>query len=50
MQNILQAKGIAVKEIDGGDPENIDKRNFLFELSGKRGIYPLVFLCNASDH
>ncbi len=49
-RNILQAKGIAVKEIDGGDPENVDKRNFLFKLSGQRGIYPLVFLCSASDH
>eukprot|EP01084_Bolivina_argentea_P240522 404049_1 len=48
-RNILQAKGIAIKEL-GGDPANVEKRNFLFELSGQRGMYPLVFLCSPSDH
>uniref|UniRef100_A0A7S2RWF3 ADF-H domain-containing protein n=1 Tax=Rhizochromulina marina TaxID=1034831 RepID=A0A7S2RWF3_9STRA len=44
-RQIFTGKGItAVRYIDGVSPENKEERNSLFTLSGKRGVYPQVFI------
>eukprot|EP00281_Chroomonas_sp_CCMP1168_P034829 CAMPEP_0206244798 /NCGR_PEP_ID=MMETSP0047_2-20121206/18353_1 /ASSEMBLY_ACC=CAM_ASM_000192 /TAXON_ID=195065 /ORGANISM="Chroomonas mesostigmatica_cf, Strain CCMP1168" /LENGTH=116 /DNA_ID=CAMNT_0053670049 /DNA_START=54 /DNA_END=404 /DNA_ORIENTATION=+ len=40
----FEAKKIAFEQIDGLDPANKERRSELFEKSGKRGIYPQVFI------
>ena len=45
LRNILKAKlKVTVSEIDGVVPENKDTRSALFGCSGKRGVYPQVFI------
>ena len=41
---LLENVGVAFYEINGADPEQRDKRNELFKLSGKWGKYPQFFL------
>lgn len=41
---ILQALDIQPIYIDGSDPKEKDRRNELFDLSGKRGVYPQLFV------
>jgi len=44
-RQIFSGKGItAVRYIDGVDPANKEERGTLFEISGKRGVYPQVFI------
>mmetsp|Transcript_17367 Transcript_17367/g.25489 ORF Transcript_17367/g.25489 Transcript_17367/m.25489 type:complete len:111 (+) Transcript_17367:106-438(+) len=41
---ILDSKGIPYETIDGMDPDQRDRRNELFGISGVRGNYPQFFL------
>mmetsp|Transcript_19594 Transcript_19594/g.27568 ORF Transcript_19594/g.27568 Transcript_19594/m.27568 type:complete len:121 (-) Transcript_19594:400-762(-) len=40
---ILNAKKVPYMEVDGMDPDQIERRNELFKVSGKRGQYPQFF-------
>lgn len=45
LRTMLKAKGLrSVVEVDGVEPTNTPLRNQLFTLSGKRGVYPQVFI------
>ena len=37
------------KIVDGMDPNQIEKRNELFHISGVRGNYPQIFACDGSE-
>jgi len=44
MYTILRSKKIDFDTIDGADPCCRERRNELFALSGKRGVYPQLFI------
>lgn len=46
---LLGALNIAVTEIDGANADNKDERSRLWAVSGKRAVYPQVFVEVASD-
>jgi hypothetical protein len=41
---MFKALGIKPVYVDGSDPKEHERRNELFELSGKRGVYPQLFV------
>jgi|UniRef100_A0A8J9S2C5 hypothetical protein len=45
---MLHASDIPFELFDGSDPTNKDRRNELFALSGKRGVYPQFFVIEES--
>jgi hypothetical protein len=40
---------VYLRHLDAVAPENKDERNRLFEVSGKRGVFPQVFLQNGAE-
>ena len=45
LRNMFKAKGLrSIVEVDGVEPTNTPLRNELFAVSGKRGVYPQVFI------
>jgi hypothetical protein len=49
LRNILNGRlKVKVIEVDGVLPENKEMRSAMFELSGKRGAYPQVFIKDSS--
>lgn len=49
IRTILQGRRVEHREVDGVDMANRDKRNMLFGVSGKRGVYPQVFIQEAGS-
>ena len=48
IRTLLKSKRLErVREVDGVDPANTPLRTTLFGLSGKRGVYPQVFIKSA---
>jgi hypothetical protein len=43
-RTLLGALGIAVTEVDGANADNKDERSRLWGVSGKRAVYPQVFV------
>ena len=41
---ILQESGVAFEILDGSDPATKERREKLFKLSGRRGVYPQFFV------
>lgn len=41
---ILSASNITFETVDGSDPQMKERREALFKLSGRRGVYPQFFL------
>jgi type 2A phosphatase activator TIP41 len=46
----MDEEGIPYFELDGSEPDQIDKRNELFKLSGKWGRYPQFFLVDSEGN
>ncbi|KAL7561211.1 hypothetical protein ACA910_004137 [Epithemia clementina (nom. ined.)] len=46
---LLKARGFEFTEIDGSDPGNKDRQNYLFEVSGMVGEYPQFFLVEQTE-
>ena len=44
LENLLIAKKLEIKKIDGSDPDSKDRRDACFAVSGVRGNYPQCFL------
>eukprot|EP00934_Nitzschia_sp_Nitz4_P000658 Nitzschia sp. Nitz4//scaffold97_size77645//32073//33488//NITZ4_005517-RA/size77645-processed-gene-0.92-mRNA-1//-1//CDS//3329560653//658//frame0 len=44
--NIFKGKGINLVYVDGSNPDEKLRRNELFEISGRRGVYPQLFVRN----
>ncbi|EEC43046.1 predicted protein [Phaeodactylum tricornutum CCAP 1055/1] len=42
--SVLTNKGIPFETLDGIDPDNVQRRNTLFRISGLRGTYPQFFI------
>jgi len=49
-REIMETADIAYYELNGTDPEQRDKRNELFKLSGKWGKYPQFFLVDTDGN
>jgi elongator complex protein 2 len=47
---LLNDLAISYTTIDGMDPNQYEKRNQLFDLSGIRGNYPQFFLCRGEEY
>eukprot|EP00977_Amphora_coffeiformis_P004935 scaffold1055_cov165-Amphora_coffeaeformis.AAC.9 len=41
---ILQASGVPFETVDGSDPVTRERREALFKISGRRGVYPQFFV------
>ena len=46
---MLALKNLPYEIVDGMDPAQKERRNALFELSGRRGVYPQFFLVSSDD-
>lgn len=44
LADIFEAKGVRFKELDCSLEENREERNRLWGISGKRAVYPQVFI------
>lgn len=49
VQDVLSSKGVLVSTVDGAVAQNKDERSAMFELSGKRAVYPQLFKQNVAD-
>ena len=47
---MLRASGAVVEMIDGSDPAQKKRRDQLFKLSGRRGVYPQFFIFDPNDY
>ena len=47
---MLREAGASVEVIDGSDPGNKKRRDALFKLSGRRGVYPQFFIFDPNDY
>ena len=48
-RNIFEVKSLPVEVLDGSDPLVKDRRDKLFEISGKRGNYPQIFITREDE-
>lgn len=49
MLDALCCRKIEHSELDGADQENVEMRNKLFGISGKRAVYPQCFMTSGDE-